>query len=144
MSLFFEDDECPVNAETREWLENCFLWFIDTFGREKIENIRVLTPTPEDFPITYDGELKSVLSTMAIVAKQMEVNPNDIVVDLYELHNIQSSLIVTTQFNLNQHFVAAMHVAAMCHVLFETIPFRAECIGGLRSVNASQLGELLQ
>ena len=84
MSLFFDDSECPVNSETREWLENCFLWFIDTFGREKIETVNILTPTPEDFPITYDGELKSVLSTLAIVAKQMEVSPNDIVVDIYE------------------------------------------------------------
>ena len=84
MSLFYEDNDCPVNSETREWLENCFLWFIDSFGREKIETVNILTPTPEDFPIKYDGELQSVLSTLAIVAKQMEVNPNDIVVDVYE------------------------------------------------------------
>jgi|JI10StandDraft_1071094.scaffolds.fasta_scaffold45998_2 hypothetical protein len=84
MSLFLDDNECPVNAETREWLENCFIWFIDSFGREKIENVHLLTPTPEHFPITYDGQLPSVISTLNIVAKQMEVNPDDIVIDIYE------------------------------------------------------------
>ncbi len=76
-------NQCPVNSETREWLEDCFLWFIENVGREKIKKVKVLTPNPLDFPIKYNGENESAISTMKIIAKQMELNSEDILLDIY-------------------------------------------------------------
>jgi hypothetical protein len=78
-----DDGECPVNGETREWLEGCFVWFIKTFRLEKIKKIKVLTPSPADFPIKYNGQNESAIDTMKIVANQMEINPDDIMLDIY-------------------------------------------------------------
>lgn len=78
-----DGSECPVNEETREWLDECFVWFIKTFGLEKIKNIKVLIPSPLDFPVKYDGQNKSAIDTMRIVANQMEINPDDILLDIY-------------------------------------------------------------
>ena len=77
------DSDCSVNAETREWLDECFVWFIETFGVEKIKKVKALIPTPTDFPIKYDGQNESAIDTMKIVANQMEINPDDIMLDIY-------------------------------------------------------------
>ena len=83
MTKSYNRDQCPVNSETRKWLEDCFIWFIENLGREKIKKVKVLTPTPDDFPIKYNGQEESAISTLKIVAKQMELNSEDILLDIY-------------------------------------------------------------
>jgi hypothetical protein len=76
--------DCPVQEETRQWLERCFAWMIHSFGRENIKNRKVLTPSFKDFPVKYDGQYQSAIETLKIVATQMEINVDEIHLDIYK------------------------------------------------------------
>lgn len=75
---------CPVKEHNRIWLEDAFLVLTDLFGKENIENRNVLVPNKTDFPVLYDKTESSAHETMKIVAKQMDVHPDNITLDFYE------------------------------------------------------------
>ena len=82
------NNECPIDPEMRLWMENSFLWLATQFGHENIAAKPMLYPTPEHFPIRYDGSNESLAKTAEIVARQMEIDINEINIDTYE-QNIQ-------------------------------------------------------
>jgi hypothetical protein len=82
------NNECPIDSETRLWMENAFLWLATQFGHDNIATKPMLLPTPEHFPIRYDGSIESLIKTAEIVALQMEIDINEINLDTYE-QNIQ-------------------------------------------------------
>jgi hypothetical protein len=84
-----DDNQCPVDNETRLWMENAFLWLATQFGEENILSKQVLLPTPEHFPIRYDGDESSMLKTAEIVAVQMDINPGEVDLHTYD-DNIQA------------------------------------------------------
>jgi hypothetical protein len=73
---------CPVDDTIREWIESCFVWFSENIGKEVLSK-KILVPHPSDFPIAYDGSIKSAMDTLQIVATQMDVDPNDILLQIY-------------------------------------------------------------
>ena len=83
-----QNNECPIDPEMRLWMENAFLWLAEQFGQNNIATKPMLLPTPDHFPIRYDGSKESLTSTAAIIAKQMEIDINEISLDIYE-QNIQ-------------------------------------------------------
>lgn len=80
--------ECPIDPEMRLWMENSFLWLATQFGQDNIATKPMLHPTPEHFPITYDGSKESLLKTAEIIARQMEIDISEVNLDIYE-QNIQ-------------------------------------------------------
>jgi hypothetical protein len=82
------NNECPINTETRLWMENAFLWLAGQFGQKNIATKQMLYPTTEQFPIRYDGSKNSLFKTAEIIADQMEINFSEIYIDIYE-QNIQ-------------------------------------------------------
>ena len=83
-----QNNECPIDPEMRLWMENAFLWLATQFGQENIATKPMLLPTPEHFPIRYDGSTESLIKTAEIVARQMEIDIGLINMDTYE-QNIQ-------------------------------------------------------
>ena len=81
-------NECPVDNEMRLWMENAFLWLATQFGHDNIANKTMLLPTPEHFPIHYDGSKESLIMTAKIIAHQMEINIDTVNLDIYD-QNIQ-------------------------------------------------------
>lgn len=82
--LFGNNDATPpIDEATRHWMEDIFLWLIDTFGEEQIRSRQTLRPDPRDFPVKYDGTYEAALETMHIVATQMEVDPESIALNLF-------------------------------------------------------------
>lgn len=77
-------NDCPVDEETRVFIENSMKWLVNTFGRQKTIERKVLTPHTDDFPITYDGSAKSARETLRIIARQMEVDYTKIHIDIYK------------------------------------------------------------
>jgi hypothetical protein len=75
---------CPVPEASQKWLENAFSLLIDLFGEDPIRSRKVLVPHHTDFPIRYNGDISTAADTLQIVASQMEVAPNDILLDFYE------------------------------------------------------------
>ncbi len=70
------------------WMENAFLWLAYQFGQNNILSKPMLLPTPEFFPIQYDGSKDSMIKTAEIIAMQMEIDINEVVLENYE-QNIQ-------------------------------------------------------
>jgi hypothetical protein len=75
---------CPIPEERRKWLEHAFDWLVAAFGEGLIRGRRVLVPHHSDFPIRYDGTHASALDTVAIIARQMEIDPGEIELFFYE------------------------------------------------------------
>ena len=75
---------CPLDEEMRLWMENAFLWLATQFGQDAILSKQVLMPTPEDFPIRYDGSQTSLIKTAEIVATQMEINLDEVNLQTYD------------------------------------------------------------
>jgi hypothetical protein len=82
------NDQCPIDNETRLWMENSFLWLATQFGHDNIATKPMLHPTPEHFPIVFDGSKESLLKTAEIIARQMEIDISEVNLDIYE-QNIQ-------------------------------------------------------
>jgi hypothetical protein len=83
-----QNPECPIDSDMRLWMENAFLWSVAQFGEGNISAKSMLHPTPEHFPVLYNGSKESLIKTAQIVAKQMEIDFNKINLDIYE-QNIQ-------------------------------------------------------
>lgn len=69
---------CPIPDERRKWLEYAFDWLVGAFGEDSISQRRILIPHHSDFPIRYNGDHESAHQTVAIIARQMEIDPSDI------------------------------------------------------------------
>ena len=61
-----------------------FITKLVQFGQDTILSKQVLTPTPEDFPIRYDGTQTSLIKTAEIVATQMDVNVDEVTLQTYD------------------------------------------------------------
>jgi Tetratricopeptide repeat len=84
-NLFSRNDyENFVDEESREWLEEHFLWLINSFGKENIKNRKVLTPDFSDFPIRFNGQQQSAIDILKIVTAQMEISPDEIILHFYK------------------------------------------------------------
>jgi hypothetical protein len=75
---------CPLNEEIRLWMENAFLWLATQFGQDTIFSKKVLMPTPEDFPIHYNGSQTSLIKTAEIVATQMDINLDEVNLETFD------------------------------------------------------------
>ena len=73
-----ENPDCPIDPAMRLWMENSFLWLATQFGHDNIATKPMLLPTPQHFPITYNGSQESLLKTAEIVAAQMEIDFKEI------------------------------------------------------------------
>ncbi len=49
------DAKCPIEEESRAWVERRMAWAIGAFGFSRLRKCTVIQPTPEFFPDPYDG-----------------------------------------------------------------------------------------
>jgi hypothetical protein len=84
--------ECPIDTNTRLWMEQAFVWLVQEFGQNNLSAKPLLLPTTEHFPIAYDGSTESFTKTAHIIARQMEIDLQQINLDLYNesVQEIQS------------------------------------------------------
>lgn len=48
--------KCPINADEKEWLEDSFLWLIDEFGEETLQNVQIILPNETFFPDEFTAD----------------------------------------------------------------------------------------
>lgn len=75
---------CPVDEDTRIWLELSFKKLLEIFGSSETVARKILIPEKAHFPVRYDGSEASAFATLAIVAGQMEVPAARIKLDFYD------------------------------------------------------------
>lgn len=76
--------KCPVDTETKEWIEDAFQWLIDELGIDVIYDADVVLPTAEYFPDLYDGSRSSIRQMVDRVCGYMDVDPHLIVTSFHE------------------------------------------------------------
>jgi hypothetical protein len=66
--------ECPIDLQTRLWMENAFMWLAKQYGKQNIQRKQTLLPTFKHFPVQYNSSNDSLIKTGEVVAKQMEID----------------------------------------------------------------------
>ena len=74
---------CPVDNESREWIEQRMRWLVKEFGRERCQSATVVLPIASFFPDAYDGSEASVLALTHRVCGYMGIDHETIHVSLY-------------------------------------------------------------
>ena len=80
----YDPDGAPVGEEERIWLESSFQLLLNLFGKDETQKRNVLTPNSTHFPVRYDGSERSALETLKIIADQMEVPAEKIMLEFYD------------------------------------------------------------
>jgi hypothetical protein len=75
--------ECPVDPETKEWIETRMGWLAEEFGPERLLDVTVIEPTPEFFPDPYDGSRHDARKLLTRVCRYMDVEPGRITLKFY-------------------------------------------------------------
>ncbi|ANM31523.1 hypothetical protein ABI59_21065 [Acidobacteria bacterium Mor1] len=74
---------CPVDDETREWIEQSFSWMLETFGTDIVIRGPVVEPTAAYFPNPYNGERDDVEDLVCRVCEFMRVDPSRITLNTF-------------------------------------------------------------
>jgi hypothetical protein len=80
---WFISAKCPVDAETKEWLEESFNWLIDEMSAETLSANEVVLPTAEYFPDPYAGKPGQIKRMLERICHFMDVEPREIELQLY-------------------------------------------------------------
>jgi hypothetical protein len=75
--------KCPVDAETKEWLEESFNWLIDELSAETLTANVVVLPTPEFFPDPLTGKPSDIRRMSERVCQYMDIEPKEVDFQLY-------------------------------------------------------------
>ncbi|CAN5646025.1 hypothetical protein BH24ACI3_BH24ACI3_08280 [soil metagenome] len=76
--------KCPVDDETREWMDHSFQWLIDELGADVLLGAEVILPTEEFFPDVYNGSEASIRKMAERICQFMDVDPEMIVLQFFE------------------------------------------------------------
>lgn len=76
--------KCPVDTETKEWIEEAFVWLIEELGIDVMRDVEVVLPTEEYFPDAFNGSRASIRRMVDRVCEYMDVDSKMIDVQFYE------------------------------------------------------------
>lgn len=76
--------KCPVEPETKAWIETRFAWLTEQFGMERLSSGTIVLPTAEFFPREYTGAEEDVADLMERVAHSMDVDSTKLRLNFYE------------------------------------------------------------
>lgn len=74
---------CPVDDETRAWLERRMGWLTDQFGVERLRSARVVLPTPAFSPDPYDATEDDARVLLDRVCGYLGLDPATVELSLY-------------------------------------------------------------
>ncbi|MBX3443277.1 MAG: hypothetical protein KF774_12805 [Planctomyces sp.] len=74
---------CPVDAATRDWIDQRWGWLEDQFGIERVRRAPVVLPRAEFFPDAFDGTTESIRRMLDRMCGYMELDPGSIELSLF-------------------------------------------------------------
>ena len=72
---WFTSSKCPVDSDTKVWLENAFNWLVDELGGDTLRSVEVVLPIEEYFPDPFTGSDDDIRSMFERVCDYMDVDP---------------------------------------------------------------------
>jgi hypothetical protein len=82
-AVFQSPPRCPVDPQTRAWIERRMAWLKAQFGNAGLRSRPVVLPNSEFFPDSYDGSDESVRVLFDRVCGYMGVRADHIEISLY-------------------------------------------------------------
>ena len=76
--------ECPVDGQTKCWIETRFSWLADELGMERLQSGPTVMPTEEFLPPCYECTEDGIYDLMCRVASYMNVDPATLNLRFYE------------------------------------------------------------
>ncbi len=77
------EPRCPVDAESKGWIEGRMAWLVDQFGWDRLLDAPVVLPTEEFFPGPYHGSEEDARRLLDRVAVYMDADPAHVDLQLY-------------------------------------------------------------
>lgn len=78
---------CPVDLQTKKWIENRLHWLADEFGTDVFTRRALVLPLEEFFPDRYDASQESARILVDRVCRYMDVDSGQIDLEFYEDNN---------------------------------------------------------
>ena len=75
---------CPVDAETKAWIERRFDWLTQEFGFHHLTSRETMLPTADFLPLEYDCTEDGIYELMKRVANRMDVDYSLLDLNFYE------------------------------------------------------------
>jgi hypothetical protein len=75
---------CPVNIREKTWIELRMQWLIDRLGSERIAAVKVVTPSPADFPDPYAGSDEDIRRIFAFICQRMRVPRDSVELQVFD------------------------------------------------------------
>jgi hypothetical protein len=79
--------QCPVEAQSKDWIERRMQWLTENFGWNRLQSVQVILPTPEFFPDPYHGSPEDAGLILERVCGYMGIDPKTIELAWYEDRN---------------------------------------------------------
>lgn len=76
--------KCPVDSESKEWIEQSFNWLTEELGPHVLREVEVILPTEEHFPDPYDGSRTSIKRMAERVCEYMAIDPKAIDLQFFD------------------------------------------------------------
>ena len=84
MDWFRGKPTCPIDEDTKWWMESRFSWLTEELGLERLLQGRTVVPTEEFLPRDYDCSEEGIHDLMCRVARYMDVDPDTLNLHFYE------------------------------------------------------------
>lgn len=76
--------KCPVDSESKAWLDEAFGWLVEEFGIDALREITVVLPTSDFFPDGFENSDSGIGDLFDVICEYMAVDPDLIDLKLYE------------------------------------------------------------
>ena len=84
LNWFRSRPECPVDADTRAWVDHRWRWLEGEFGRDRLRAAPVVLPRPQFFPDPFHGAEDDVRPLLDRVCGYIGLDPDTIELSLYD------------------------------------------------------------
>jgi tetratricopeptide (TPR) repeat protein len=76
--------EPTVTPEDKDWVEKNIIWFVETFGLDKLKEQPFISPTTENFPYNNLKDTDQFRKLFEQLCKYWDLNPNEITVKFFD------------------------------------------------------------
>jgi hypothetical protein len=79
---WFFRPSCPVEPDSKAWIEERMTWLTEEFGVARLRGVKVVLPTPDFFPDAYHGTEDDVAALLKRVCGYMRIERKQPLTDL--------------------------------------------------------------
>jgi hypothetical protein len=83
-NMFGSKPECPIDPQSREWIERRWGWLVEQFGANRARSAMVVLPTPAHFPDEYARTKESLRRLFVRVCGYMGIDPAAVELSVFE------------------------------------------------------------